>query len=138
MEKIFLRLTIKGDNLNLQQIVKDIPLAADTYVKGSIAPLHIPLKKYKPKAQKTNRWVYSTESQQNENLNAMITRISKELSPWIDKIKEYTKSYSSILDIIAYANSEKPMSKYSLKLSRKSLSIVNSLGARLCFTVWDW
>lgn len=93
---IFIYFTIKGDNLDLDNIQKLIPLNAEIFEKG---------KKYSRKIggllspQKTNRWVYSREFTNSNNLNACLNEIIKELKPFFKKIKLFTKNIIQYLKL---------------------------------------
>ena len=136
--KIFIRFTIKGDDLNLSEICADIPVPADVFVKGETILPKLRLKKYEPKPQKTNRWVYSIESEKSENINALLKRMYMDLKASLPYIEQYTKMHSSLLDIVVYVNSPEPMYKYNVNLSKNSLKIIDKLNSKMSFTVFDW
>ena len=136
MEKIFIRFTIKGDDLDLHEISESISVQADLYVKGNDVPRKF--ESQKPMIQKTNRWVYSIESKNNENLNRILKRLIKNLNPWLNEINRYTKKYQSLLDIVIYTNTEEPLSRYNIKLSKTSLKNICKLNTPFSLTVFDW
>ncbi len=136
--KIFIRFTITGDNLDLAAICADITVPADVFVKGDTVLPKLKLKDYRPKPQKTNRWVYSIESEKSENINALLKRMYMDLKTDLMYIEKYTKRYSSLLDIVVYVNSSVPMYKYNVNLSKSSLKIIDKLNSKMSLTVFDW
>ena len=130
---IFIYFTIKGDNLDLDNIQKLIPLNAEIFEKG---------KKYSRKIggllspQKTNRWVYSREFANSNNLNACLNEIIKELKPFFKKIKLFTKKYNSIFEIVIYVN--KKTSIFNTKLSKKSVKNLCELNTKIDITFIDF
>ena len=135
MDKIFIRFFIKGDDLDVYKMSKDIAVNADLFEKGAIIKNKFCVQ---TKPQKTNRWVYSAESEKNENINSLLKRMYKALYPWIGAINEYTKRYYSLLDIVVYSNSEKPITKYNLALSKDSIRIIAKLNTKFSLTIYDW
>ena len=135
MNKIFVSFTIKGDNLNVYELSKNVPVHSDVFLKGESVSNKF---NSKTKLQKTNRWVYSIESQEKEGLNDVLKRINKDLSPWIDNISKYTKKHPSLLDVVIYSNASEPISKFNVTLSKSSIKIINKLNARFSLTIFDW
>ena len=133
MDKIFLRFTVKGDNLNVYDIARDVPVPADLYEKGMVYPNKI-TKFLKP--QKTNRWVVSLESNPSEKINSVICRLFEELHPFEKRLSEYTKKHYSILDIVIYADGI--ITKYNVSLTKKSTEIIKRLNSKLSITVIDF
>lgn len=138
MEKIFLRLTIKGNSLNLSQISKDISLPAEIFEKGTEVRYNFKLTTAKPRFQATNRWVYSIESQEKEDLNRILGRMYKDISPCLDKLNEYIKKHRSILDIVVYTNKPESISCYNVTLSKTSLKIISRLDIEFSLAIFDW
>ena len=136
--RVFLRFTISGDDLNLEQIRNDITVESKIFVKGSLVEYNFPRKNYKPKYQKTNRWVFSLESSGSKSLNDVIKRMYGCLKNSMADIARYSAKYHSLLDIVVYVNSEKPISKYNTVLSKSSLKIISKLNTKLSLTVFDW
>ena len=120
MYKIFIRFTIQGDTLDIHEILDDIPIKADVFIKGE--PV---ITKFNNgnKTQKTNRWVYSIESQ-GDGVNSVMQRMRKELCSHKDKIRDYTKKHFSLLDIVIYENSDKPLTKFNISLSKTNLKFI--------------
>ena len=136
MNHLFLYFTIKGEDLDTTEISKKISVNATVFVKGERV-LNKFIKNGDNKFQKTNRWVYSLESIKNSNINTLIKRMYKELSPYIKQINQYTTKYASLLDIVIYTNVEKPASKFNITLSKSSINIINALNTRFSLTIWD-
>ena len=134
MCKIFVRFTIQGDELDVSGMHKDIPIQADVFIKG--APV---ITKFNNgnKIQKTNRWVYSIESQGN-GVNSILQKMRKELHLYREQLAQYTKKHLSLLDIVIYANSEKPLTKFNVSLSKTNIKFVSELNTRVSLTVFDW
>ncbi len=134
MYKIFVRFTIQGDELDVSGMLNDIPIQADVFIKG--APV-ITRFNNGNKTQKTNRWVYSIESQ-GDGVNSVLQRMRKELHSYKDKLAQYTKKHASLLDIVIYENSDKPLTKFNLSLSKTNLKFVVELNTKVSLTVFDW
>ena len=133
MKKIFVRFTIKGDELDINQLSQDVCVNADTYVKGWIYPHKF---NGNPKPQKTNRWVYSLESESTENVNDILSRLFVNLSPFLEKINVYTKKFYAVTDIVVYA--DETSSTVNLNLSKKSIAILHGLNSKISFSVIDF
>ena len=134
MTKIFLHFTIKGDGLDVIQVAKDLPPKADVFSKGEIF-------KYKFNRefiQKTNRFVYSIESEKDEGINSVFRRMEKDFRPYIKNVSKYTSKYNSVLDIVIYEDKEEPITVFHTTLSKKSLSFINKLNTRLSISIFDW
>ena len=130
MKKIFIRYTILGDQLNPNEIAKEIPLEAQIFQKNEIVPFKHPLS-IQPKPQKTNRWTYRWESTQKETVNQLIARMYKHLSPHLASIQKYAQKHRALIDITIFE--ELPGAKWSvnISLSKKSIQIINLLMASL-------
>ena len=135
MSQIFVRFTIKGDNLNINEITNDITIDAMIFVKGESV-----INKFSKnnKVQKTNRWVYSIESQAGDDVNSVLTRMKKDFRLVKHKIIKYTQSYSSLLDIVIYSNADKPLTKFNVSISKTNLKFIGELNTKMSLTVFDW
>ena len=134
MKKYFVHLSITGDNLILEQIKKDVPLNASVYEKGKVYFGKYDKKHYHP--QKTNRWVYSWESNGNENLNVLIKRMYAEIRPHIKFLQSYFRKFNTLLDIVIYVDEN--TSRFNLKLSKQSIKILNMLNVKFSLTFVDF
>ena len=135
MSKIFLRFTIKGDTLNLDELSQSIPIDADVYNKGDVISTGLGILL---KPQKTNRWVYSREFSKSETLNSALKSMKTDFMPHLKKLANYTKSYPSLLDIVIYSNETAPMYKFNASLSKSNLKFINMLNTKLSITFYDW
>ena len=134
MKKYFVCLSIKGDNLMLEKIAKDVPLKAELYEKGKVYLGKYNKKHYHP--QKTNRWVYSWESNDNENLNSIIKRIYEDIKPYIKSLQFYSRKFNTVLDVVIYVDDN--TSRFNEKLSKESIKILDVLNVKLSLTFVDF
>ena len=135
MNKIFLRFTIKGDDLNVFDMLNDISVKADVYEKGRIYSNAFG---GKSSPQSTNRWVYSLESRQNESLNCMLKRMYKDLRPSLERLVTYTKKYYSLLDIVIYVDDCEQKSMFNVNFSKEGLKIISKLNSKTSLTFVDF
>ena len=133
MRKTFLRLTIQGDLLEPYKLSREIPLKADLYKKDEIykTKYSIPVK-----PQKTNRWVYSIESNSAESLNCILNKLYVDLSPYLDKLNSYSSKYNVLLDVTIYEDGNK--SRFNANLTKKSIDIIDAINAKFSLTFVDF
>ena len=135
MSKIFLRFTVKGDTLNLDELSQSIPIGADVYNQGDVISTGLGILL---KPQKTNRWVFSREFPYGDTLNSALTIMKKEFTPHLKQLANYTKTYSSLLDIVIYSEETTPMHKFNASLSKSNLKFISVLNTKLSITIYDW
>ena len=133
MNKIFTHFTIKGDELDIVQLIKDVPIDADVYKKDELYPHKF---NKTPRPQTTNRWVYSLESKLSEGINDVISKLFKNVSPFLTKLNFYTKKFYSNIDIVIYLDDASP--KVNLNLSKKSITILHKLNSKISITFFDF
>ena len=133
MNTIYFYYTIKGDDLSLVDISNDIPVSANLYEKGRVYFNNEIQKKY-AKPQKTNRWSYFLISEKGENINDLLKKAEKDLSPFWKMITSYTSRYHTLLDIVVYEES----GKFNLRLTKKSMDIIDKMNAKLSISFFDW
>ena len=134
MKKYFIHCSIKGEKLVLDQIKKDIPLKADLYEKGKVYVGKYNKKHYHP--QKTNRWICSWESNNKENINALIKRMYEDIRPYLKAVQVYSRKFNSILEIVIYMDEN--TSRFNVKLSKQSIKILDVLNVKLSLTFVDF
>ena len=134
MTKIFVHFTIKGDDLDVDRLAADVPVKSKLFHKDEV----VECKFNKTFFQKTNRFVYSTESQNGEKVNAVLKRMKKDFGAYIKRVSEYTSKHQSILDIVVYEDKDKPITVFNTKLSKESIAFINKLNTRVSISIFDW
>ena len=117
----FFRMTIKGDELDPQEIQNKLDLPSNIYFKGSVI-----YKFGRPPLQKTNRWVYDINrscksSREIQSFLSKQLRIILSLKKILD---EYTLKFKSCIEFIVYAER-----KADLTLSKFDLKALSQIGA---------
>ncbi len=130
---IFIHFTIKGDNLDLKDIQKLIPISTCIFKKNETYEQKI-IKDVKP--QSTNRWVYSKEFINTDNLNCCVNQIANEMNPYLKEIKFFTKRYNSLFEIVIYVSKE--TSIFNTCLSKKSMKFLSEINAKVNLTFIDF
>ena len=135
MHKTFARLTLKSNLMDPEEIKRELPILAEIYKAGDIIET-----KYSSsiKTQKSNRWVYSLESFENENINSVIKRIYRDVAPYKAKFIEYTHKFHAMLDIVVYYDLEKITISHNTSLTKTSLNILSELNVKLNISIFDW
>ena len=132
MAKIFVHFTIKGDNLDVDKLAADVPVKSKLFHKDEV----VECKFNKTFLQKTNRFVYSIESQNGEKVNGVLKRMKKDFGAYIKRVFEYTSKHQSILDIVIYE--DKQITVFNTKLSKESIAFINKLNTRVSISIFDW
>lgn len=128
----YLRLTIKGDDLNPNIIKEATDLPCDIYIKGeSILYALGTFKREIP--QKTNRWVYEDIGQDETRVGSFLTKNLETIIKHFPTLKEYAKQYKTTLELIIYAGKAP-----SITLTQKHMRLLNTMGLNLsiCFHFW--
>ena len=94
----FFRLTISGDNLDLEVLKNTIGLRGETYVKGDVV-----YKLSEAIPQKTNRWVYHSEHIDEESVSAFLTENLEILVSDLTVIKAFAKTNDTKIELVVYA-----------------------------------
>ncbi len=110
----FFRMTIKGAELDPQEIQKKVDLPAYIYIKGSVV-----YRFKKPLMQKTNRWVYDTNRacKSTREIQSFLSKQLKLILPWKKILDAYTVKFESCIELIVYAErtAALTLSKFHLK-----------------------
>ena len=121
----FFRITIKGDELNPQELQRIISEPSYSYLKGCASS-----KFGSQLIQKTNRWVYDVNKMCKNTLDvqAFLTEQLKRVLAWKKILDDYVKRFKSCIDLIIYADD-----KTYLTLSKANLKALSQIGMK--FTI---
>lgn len=117
----FFRFTIEGDELDPTKINSVVNLPTEVYFKGDKL-----VKEYVKKhtiVQKTNRWIYSSTTSDNLDINLFILNNLKNIIHNFKALKPFINKYSSKIELVVYAGDET-----DLVLTKESISLLNQIG----------
>ena len=103
MNKIFLRFTIKGDDLSVFDMLNDISVKADVYEKGRIYSNAFG---GKSSPQSTNRWVYSNEVVDYSKPETFLTKNLLTLKKYLPILRTIIPNYECRIDLILYSGNK--------------------------------
>ena len=78
--------TIKGDNLNVNDLFNEIDIKGEKYIKGEQSIFNPTKEKI---VQETNRWVYSSISKVDDNIDLFLEEELKKIENNLQVLKKY-------------------------------------------------
>lgn len=120
MSKIhkFFYFEIKGDELNLEDIVKKVSLSGDIFVKGQEIQHYSGLI-----VQKTNRWAYRDEMLGEISLSKFLTKNLKIICKHLDEFEYFINQYETRMELVVYAGN-----KTDIKLTKEQINLLHKIG----------
>lgn len=127
MASKFFRFSIKGDDINPEEIRDMISLPCDIYRKDEVIE-----KQYLEKVyikQKTNRWVYSDEAYRGSRLDGFLTKNLLLIESKLPLLKRWIKSAECKMELVVYAGN-----KTDIQLNRKQIALIEKIGVGICIS----
>ena len=120
MSKIhkFFYFEIKGDGLNLEEIVKKVSLSGDVFIKGQEIQHYSGLI-----VQKTNRWLYRDILLGEISLSKFLTDNLKLIYKHIDELEYFIKQFKTRMELVVYAGN-----KTDIKLTKEQINLLHKIG----------
>lgn len=130
----FFHITVESDDLDvnkMQSIVGD--QFGRYFIKGN--PIYDKYTgKITEKTQKSNRWVYSYETQSN-NINIGLQTFLKNLLS-NEKLLPYLAKYGAVVEIVVYYSDAK--SNHQITISKENIALLLKANAKLKFITIDF
>lgn len=130
----FFHITVESDDLDvnkMQSIVGD--QFGRYFIKGN--PIYDKYTgKITEKTQKSNRWVYSYETQSN-NINIGLQTFLKNLLS-NEKLLPYLEKYGAVVEIVVYYSDAK--SNHQITISKENIALLLKANAKLKFITIDF
>ncbi len=120
MNKIhkFFYFEIKGDELNLEEIVKKVSLPGKIFIKGQEIQHYSGLI-----VQKTNRWLYRDEMLGKISLSKFLTKNLKLICKHLDELEYFIKQYETRMELVVYAEN-----KTDIVLTKEQINLLHEIG----------
>ena len=119
----FFRFIIRGDELNPNTIKNDVRLSCDMFIKNETY-LTGGLKT--PVLQKTNRWAYRDEAQDETRVSTFLTKNLEVIANNISELRKYIREYKTSCELIVYAGN-----KTDISLTKKQIKLLALIGVDL-------
>ena len=117
----FFRFSIKGDNINPEEIRDAVSLPCDIYRKDDVV-----VKQYLTQVclkQKTNRWVYYDEAHRGSRLDGFLTKNLLLIDSKLPLLKPWIKNAECQMELVIYAGDNT-----DIKLNCKHVELINKIG----------
>lgn len=126
--------TIKGENLNVNNLYNEIDIKGEKYIKGEQTILNPTKEKI---VQETNRWVYSSISKVDDDINLFLEEELKIIEKNLQVLKKYMIDNYCLIDYVIYVEDE-AISKVNFSFSRSTINLLNKIGAEISISFIDW
>lgn len=127
MASKFFRFSIKGDDINPEEIRDMISLPCDIYRKDEVIEKQYSKKVYIK--QKTNRWVYSDEAYRGSRLDGFLTKNLLLIESKLPLLKRWINSAECKMELVVYAGN-----KTDIQLNRKQIALIEKIGVGICIS----
>lgn len=125
--------TISGDNLDIDELKKDVNLPCNTYIKGEKTTFEYSKEEVH---QRTNRWVYKTDSYEDIPIDIFLLEQLEVIINHIKILRKYIDKNEALIEFTIYVEEE--TNTFNILFNKKIIKLLSKINAKFSLTFIDW